>query len=133
MSAGPASLSRPTPSPRRCRRRAIDPGSPRPSELLRASFLAGLLWIAAAAPAGAAYALSGSDSLHWLALHLLFLGGISQLVLGAGQFFGCAFLATDPPPRRLVAAQLATWKAGTVLVAVGVPTRTSSSSRVAAR
>lgn len=53
------------------------------------------------------------------------LGGISQLVLGAGQFFVCAFLATDPPPRQLIAAQLATWNVGTVLVAVGVPTGVS--------
>ena len=72
--------------------------------------------------AGILYSLSGRDWLHWLALHLLFLGGISQLVLGAGQFFVCAFLATDPPPRRLVDAQLAAWNAGTVLVAIGVPT-----------
>jgi hypothetical protein len=71
-----------------------------------------------------AYAVSGSDWLHWLALHLLSLGRISQLVLGASQFFVCAFLATDPPPRRLVAAQLATWNAGTLFVAVGVPTDT---------
>lgn len=126
MSARPASLSRTAPSPRHCRRRAIDPGSPRPSELLSAFFLAGLLSMAAAALAGATYALSGSDWLHWLSLHLLYLGGISQLVLGAGQFFVCAFLATDPPPRRLVAGQLATWNAGTVLVAVGVPTRTTA-------
>jgi nitrite reductase (NO-forming) len=47
-------------------------------------------------------------------------------VLGAGQFYVCAFLATDPPPRRLVAAQLATWNTGTVLVAVGAPTSTTS-------
>lgn len=126
MSARPGGPSPTAPSPRQCRRRAIDPGSPRPSELLSAFFLAGLLSIAAAAIAGLAFAFSGRDSLHWLSLHLLFLGGISQLVLGAGQFFVCAFLATDPPPRRLVAAQLASWNAGTVLVAVGVPTGTAA-------
>lgn len=70
--------------------------------------------------AAVAYVLSGLYWLHWLALHLALLGGVSQLVLGAGQFFTCAFLATDPPPRRLVGAQLATWNAGTVLVAAGV-------------
>jgi hypothetical protein len=68
MSARPASLSRTASSPRHCRRRAIDPGSPRPSELLSAFFLAGLLSIAAAALAGATYALSGSDWLYWLSL-----------------------------------------------------------------
>ncbi len=46
-------------------------------------------------------------------------------MLGAGQFFVCAFLATDPPPRRLIWAQLAAWNVGTMLVAVGVPTATS--------
>jgi hypothetical protein len=58
---------------------------------------------------------------HWLALHLVFVGGVSQLVLGAGQFFAGAFLATDPPRRWLVRLQLGAWNAGTVLVAVGVP------------
>jgi nitrite reductase (NO-forming) len=75
--------------------------------------------------AAIAHTISGRVWLQWLTLHLLFLGGISQLVLGAGQFFACAFLATDPPPRRLIWAQLAAWNVGTLLVAVGVPTTTS--------
>jgi hypothetical protein len=75
----------------------------------------------AAAVTGVARAVTGIEWLRWLALHLLFLGGISQLVLGAGQFFVCAFLVTDPPPRRLIAAEVGAWNAGTVLVAVGVP------------
>jgi nitrite reductase (NO-forming) len=79
----------------------------------------------AAVTVAIAFAITGLTWLHWLALHLLFLGGISQLVLGAGQFFVCAFLATSPPPRRLIWAQLAAWNAGTLLVAVGVPTATS--------
>ena len=106
----------------RCRPRPIDPRSPRPSELPRAFFAAGLMAIVAAAAVGVAFTVTGRGWLHWLALHLLFLGGVSQLVLGAGQFFTCAFLATDPPPRTLVAGQLAVWNAGTILVAVGVPT-----------
>jgi hypothetical protein len=57
--AAPQPAARP---PRRCRRRAIDPGSPRPSQLLGTFFAAGLLFIAAAALAGVAYALSGSVS-----------------------------------------------------------------------
>lgn len=85
-------------------------------------FACALSFLVAAAVSGAAFAVTGVDWLHWLALHLLFLGGISQLVLGAAQFFVCAFLATDPPPRRLIGAQLAAWNLGTVLVAIGVPT-----------
>jgi hypothetical protein len=109
----------------RCRRRAFAPDVPRPSELLAAFFRAGLFFMLAALVCAIAHTISGQDWLHWLTLHLLFLGGISQLVLGAGQFFVCAFLATEPPPRRLIWAQLATWNVGTLLVAVGVPTATS--------
>ncbi|MEO6857144.1 MAG: hypothetical protein ABI323_00940, partial [Solirubrobacteraceae bacterium] len=72
--------------------------------------------------AGIAYALTGLDWLHWIALHLALLGGVSQLIVGAGQFFSCAFLATDPPSRRMIGAQLLAWNTGTALVAVGVPT-----------
>jgi nitrite reductase (NO-forming) len=110
------------PAPRRCRaRRPIDPSGPRPSDLLAAFFAAALTMLAAAAVAAALDAITGDWRLHWLALHLALLGGVSQLVLGAGQFFVCAFLATSPPSKRLAGAQLAVWNAGTVLVAVGVP------------
>lgn len=117
MSAGEA--------PRRCRRRALDPAGPRPSGMLAAFFAAGLAFLAAGAGAGVAAAATGDPRLHWLALHLAFLGGVSQLVLGAGQFFTCAFLATTPPSHRLTGAQLAAWNGGTVLVAVGVTTATT--------
>jgi hypothetical protein len=90
------------PAPRRCRaRRPIDPAGPRPSDLLAAFFAAALAMLAAAALATVADAITGDWRLHWLALHLALLGGVSQLVLGAGQFFVCAFLATSPPSRRL--------------------------------
>jgi nitrite reductase (NO-forming) len=89
--------------------------------MLAAFFAAAICSMALAVCAAVAYALSGPAWLHWLSLHLVFLGGISQLVLGAGQFFVCAFLATDPPSRVLTRAQLAVWNLGTLLVAVGVP------------
>jgi hypothetical protein len=75
MSDGSAPVSRVTALRNRCRRRAIDPASGRPGELLRAFFLVGLLFIAASGVAALAYSISGEDWLHWLALHLLFLGG----------------------------------------------------------
>ena len=84
----------------RCRRRAIPPGSQRPSRLVIVFFTVALLMLIAAALAGVANALTGRSWLHWLALHLALLGGVSQLILGAAQFFVCAFLATDPPSRR---------------------------------
>ena len=116
------SVTTPSPAPAsRCRRRRLPPGGRRPSSLLAAFFAAGLISLLAGAVAALVHALDGSHWSHWLSLHLLFLGGVSQLVLGAGQFFVCAFLATDPPGRRMVGAQLASWNLGSVLVAVGVP------------
>jgi nitrite reductase (NO-forming) len=111
---------------RRCRPRALNPTSPRPSALVSAFFVPAIALLLAAAGAALAYVITGRDWLHWLALHLALLGGVSQLVLGAGQFFVCAFLATDPPSRRLIAAQLLAWNTGTLLLAVGVPSATSS-------
>lgn len=105
----------------RCPRRRLPPGGPRPSGLLAAFFAAGLLSLLAGAAAAIVHAVEGGYWSHWVSLHLLFLGGVSQLVLGAGQFFVCAFLATVPPGRRTVRAQLVVWNAGTVLVAAGVP------------
>jgi nitrite reductase (NO-forming) len=104
----------------RSRRAELPPGAVRPSDLLVGFLAVGLAWIVAAAATGAVATATGSYELRWLALHFAFVGGISQLVLGAAQFFACAFLATDPPARRMVRAQLAVWNAGTVAVAVGV-------------
>ncbi len=106
---------------RRARRLAPSPGSLRPSDLLAAFFTTGIAFMLAGAAVAAGHAVTGWEPGHWLALHLIFVGGISQLVLGAGQFFAGAFLATDPPPRSLVRLQLASWNGGTLLVAAGVP------------
>lgn len=100
----------------------------RPSDPMAAFFLPGIgFLIAGGAVAVLHEALDWAPG-HWLALHLVFVGGISQLVLGAGQFFAGAFLATDPPRRALIRLQLAAWNAGTLLVAVGVPTRTDAAT-----
>jgi nitrite reductase (NO-forming) len=108
------------------RRRPIDPSSPRPSALLAVFFAGALTFMLAGAGAALANAITGVWWQHWLSLHLLFVGGISQLVLGAGQFFTCAFLATSPPSRRLIGAQVATWNTGTILIATGYPTGTTA-------
>ncbi|MFN8174438.1 MAG: hypothetical protein U0T02_05155 [Solirubrobacteraceae bacterium] len=112
----------------KCRRRTIPTGAARPSDMLAAFFSAGLAMLALGGACAIADAAGGDWRLHWLALHLALLGGVSQLVLGAAQFFVCAFLATTPPSRRMVAAQIAVWNTGTVLVAIGV---TATSPRLA--
>jgi hypothetical protein len=107
------------------RQRPIDPDALRPSALLAVFFAGGLVFMLAGAAAAIAHAVGGVWWEHWVSLHLLFVGGISQLVLGAGQFFTCAFLATNPPSRRMVGAQVAVWNTGTILIAVGYPTATT--------
>lgn len=104
---------------------AANPRSPRlrPTDLLGAFFLCALGFLLLAAVAGVVQAIVPWAWGRWLALHLAFFGGISQLVLGAAQFFAGAFLATDPPPRRLIRAQLLAWNGGALLLAVAVPLR----------
>jgi hypothetical protein len=107
-------------SARRCRPRVVTPGALRPSDMLAAFFVGGLVFLLAGAVVAIVDAATEWPRGHWLALHLVFVGGVSQLVLGAGQFFAGAFLATDPPGRVLVRLQLAAWNLGAVLVAAGV-------------
>lgn len=108
-------------SARRCRARSTPSGGLRPTDLVGAFFVAGIAFLCAGALAGVVELTDPWRWGRWLALHLAFVGGISQLVLGASQFFLGAFLATEPPPRGLVRGQLVAWNAGSVLVALGVP------------
>jgi hypothetical protein len=110
---------------RRCRPRpqGRQEGDLRPTDVVGAFFVCGVAFLLAATAAGVVQWLFPWQWGRWLALHLAFAGGISQLVLGASQFFAGAFLATDPPPRVLVRAQLAAWNAGAILLAVAVPER----------
>jgi nitrite reductase (NO-forming) len=121
-----------TPTARRCSRRPIDPSGPRPSEMLTAFFAAALTMFVAAGLATILLVATGEQRWHWVALHLALLGGVSQLILGAAQFFVCAFLATTPPSRRFVTVHLAVWNAGTVLIAVGVPASSDAALDVGA-
>jgi len=111
------------PGGRRCRRppRPRREGDLRPTDVAGSFFLCGTAFLAAAALAGIVEAVSPWPWGRWLALHLAFVGGVSQLVLGASQFFAGAFLATDPPPRNLVRAQIASWNLGAVLLALAIP------------
>jgi nitrite reductase (NO-forming) len=107
----------------RCRHRAAPrrEGDLRPTDVVGAFFVCGIAFLAAAAAAAIVQAVAPWPWGRWLALHLAFVGGVSQLVLGASQFFAGAFLATDPPPRRLVRAQLAAWNLGAVALALAIP------------
>lgn len=99
----------------------------RPTDLLTAFFPVGVAFLISGAVVAGLTAVGAVGAHgHWLALHLVFLGGVSQLVLGAAQFFSTAFLATEPPHRRLIWGQLWVWSCGTLLVAVGVPSAHSS-------
>lgn len=108
----------------RCTPRGRAPGALRPTDVVGAFFLAGLAFVLAGAIVAVAGGVVGWSSTRWLALHLIFVGGISQLVLGASQFFAGAFLATDPPARKLVRAQVAGWNSGSLLLAAGVVSTT---------
>jgi len=115
-----ASAAVPPAPRRRCRPRGVAPGALRPTDVLAAFFLLGVAYLAAGALVAGAYGVTGWSPGRWLAVHLVFVGGISQLVLGASQFFVGAFLATDPPARALVRAQLILWNLGTLAVAASV-------------
>jgi hypothetical protein len=52
----------------------------------------------------------------WLVAYLAVVGGLSQLILGAGQFA----LRADSAGRRVLAGQLVLWNVGAGLVPIGV-------------
>lgn len=124
QSGGPQTVQ-PSTGGRRCRGRPQPraEGDLRPTDVVGAFFVCGIAFLVAGAVAGVVQALDPSPWGRWVALHLAFVGGVSQLVLGASQFFAGAFLATDPPPRRVVRAQLLAWSAGSLLLVVAVPER----------
>ncbi|MEZ5075062.1 MAG: hypothetical protein R2691_09565 [Solirubrobacterales bacterium] len=98
----------------------------RPSDVIGAFFIAGIAMLVAGGVAALVDAIDPWPWGRWLALHLIFVGGISQLVLGASQFFAGAFLATDPPGRAWIRAQLGLWNVGAVLLAIAVPVRSDA-------
>lgn len=133
MSGAAPSPSAAAAAGRRCRQapRPRRAGDLRPTDVVGAFFVCGIAFLLAAVLAGAVQVVAPWPWGRWLALHLAFVGGVSQLVLGASQFFAGAFLATDPPPRALVRAQLIAWSAGAVLLAIAVPERAGALTWVA--
>ncbi len=113
---------RPDPDPsRRCRPRPRRRDGLRPTDVVGSFFVCGIGFLLAAVAAGLVQWLDPWPQGRWLALHLAFVGGVSQLVLGASQFFAGAFLATDPPAGWLVRAQVLAWNAGAALLAIALP------------
>jgi nitrite reductase (NO-forming) len=113
------------PGESRCRRRdrpQLPVDGLRPTDVIGSFFVAGLALIVVAVAAAVVNSFETWTWGRWLALHLVFVGGISQLILGASQFFAGAFLATDPPSRMLIRGQLVGWNLGTIMLAVAVPT-----------
>lgn len=102
-----------------------NPGDIRPTDVVGAFFLAGAFFLIAALICAVWQAVDPWPWGRWLALHLAFVGGVSQLILGASQFFAGAFLATEPPPKSLIRGQLITWNLGAVLLAFAVPNSNS--------
>ncbi len=103
-------------SDRKCKRRRPERDGLRPSDVLAAFFLAGIGFIVFAVAVGVLGHFVEIGNVRWLVLHAVFLGGISQFIFGAAQFFAGAFLATGPPSRALVRTQFAFWNIGTVLL-----------------
>ncbi len=88
--------------------------------MLAAFFIAGVGFVVFAATVGLLAHFIEIGNARWLALHAVFVGGVSQFVLGAAQFFAGAYLATGPPRREFVRAQFILWNLGTlVLLASG--------------
>ena len=73
---------------RRCRGqpRPRRQGGLRPTDVVGAFFVCGIAFLLAAAAASVVQWLDPWPQGRWLALHLAFVGGASQLVLGASQF-----------------------------------------------
>ncbi len=88
--------------------------------MLVAHYSAALLFMTA----GAVFAGLGAAGVYgggrWLPLHLVLVGGVSQLVIASAQFFAAAFFATDLPTRRRVRGQLVLWNTGALLLVIGV-------------
>ncbi|MBK5232877.1 MAG: hypothetical protein JJE13_07850 [Thermoleophilia bacterium] len=98
-----------------------NPGDLRPTDVVGAFFLAGVFFLLAGAICAIWQTADPWMWGRWLSLHLVFVGGVSQLILGASQFFAGAFLATEPPSRLLIRGQLLLWNLGTVALALAVP------------
>ncbi|MGI8749042.1 MAG: hypothetical protein ACR2J6_00550 [Thermoleophilaceae bacterium] len=90
---------------------------------LRAFWIAGAGFLAAAVAVAALNALTPFERGWWLTAYLFLVGSASQLLLGSGQFLLAARRHTAEPPPKLLWTQLALWNIGAATVAVADMTR----------
>jgi hypothetical protein len=86
--------------------------------VLRAYWAAGAGFAVAAAVVSGLNAASPFERGWWLASYFLLVGGISQVLLGGGQYVVAAGRHAAPPARWHSWTQLALWNIGTAVVAV---------------
>lgn len=92
-----------------------------PVRPLRSPFaVAAETFLLAAAAIAVARSRQPFDHGWWLASYLALVGGLSQLVLGAGRLMLAPDSASESAGGRRFAAELVLWNVGTVLVPVGV-------------
>jgi hypothetical protein len=86
--------------------------------VLRAYWAASAGFVVAAVVVGGLNAASPFERGWWLASYLFLVGGVSQLLLGGGQYMVAAGRHAAVPARGVSWAQLALWNIGTAAVAV---------------
>jgi len=74
-------------------------------------------FVVAAAVVAVANATSPFARGWWLVAYLFLVGGVSQVLLGVGQFRLAARADVDPGPSTLLWAQITLWNTGTLAVA----------------
>jgi hypothetical protein len=101
---------------RRCGWAAADPVSG--GRVIRAYWGAAAGFVAAAGVVGGLNAASPFERGWWLASYLFLVGGLSQVLLGGGQYMVAAGRHAALPAHGLSWAQLVLWNIGTATVAV---------------
>lgn len=90
-------------------------GTPERRAAARPFVAVGIAAVVAGGFVAAATAPAPSEHGSWAAAYLVLVMGVAQVALGFGQ----ALLAPQPPSRRLVTAEFATWNLGNAAVVAG--------------
>jgi len=91
-----------------------------PAQNARAAFLAaGCVFLLAAALSAVVNTAASFHHGWWLVAYLSLVGGLSQMLLGAGQDVLAERTHSQTPPNALLLTELGLWSVGSVAVAVG--------------